>query len=247
MDIKILLVSLGITILCYLLTIGYRYLTGSWQWSCLVPGKYIYPKRVKNMVRRSVLDKYKVQDAMSIQSLESHLTDAIKRSNMFRLDVNPIEHAAPTRPFAERNFRYYLFLQTALAIIDTGERNGTRAQVVATQPRVRALNTEFSKKYVRRALRDNDRSVILAEIIYRIMQRNSMTPSYLAKSYEMIRLNSVIAQHEETIETATSDTDLVELVLNFQISNHPVINKEMLKLQESLMFMIFVVLLTKWQ
>lgn len=247
MDIKLLLVAFVITILCYLLTIGYRYFTGVWQWSCLVPGKYIYPKRVKKMVRQSVLDKYKVQDTMSTQSLETRLTDAIKRSNMFRLDVNPSEHVALGRPFSERNFRYYLFLQTALAIMDTGERNGTRAQVASTHPRIVLFNSVFSKKYVRKALRDNDRSVIMAEIIYRISQRNSFCPSYLAKSYEMARLNSVIAQYEDVISSAVQDGNLQDLLFSYLISNHPVINKEMLNLQESLLFMVFVILLTKWQ
>lgn len=247
MDIRLLFTSLGITILCYLFIIGYRYLAGHWQWSCLSPGKYIYPKRIKSLVRRSVLDKYKVQDSISIQSFEAHLTDTIKRNNMFRLDVNPTEHVSLTRPFSERNFRYYLFLQTALAIVDTSGRNGARSQVVSTQSRIVILNNIFSSKYVRKALRGNDRSVILAEIIYRILKDQDDTLPYLAKSYEMIRLNSIIAQHEEVIVTAAADPQIRGLITNFRVSNHPVINKDKLNLQESLMFMVFVTLLTKWQ
>lgn len=246
MDIKILLLSTAVTISGYLLLIVYRYLKNDWQWSSLVPGKYIYPKRIKKIIRKSVLDAYKVKNTFYTVALEDNFQEQYRllKNPSFSLTTSTTQIMKDV--FSEQSFQIYLFLVTVNAIMDTGEKNGLRAEIASAKSRINMVNKIFSQRYVRKAISNRDRSVILAEVFYRNMQIGFDGNSFLAKGYENIRLKAVIQQYETLIDEVSKDPDIAYRARLFTLRHHPVLKIDENVMGESLLFMVYVTLMTKW-
>lgn len=246
MEFKIFILSLLVTIVGYVLVILYRYFTNKWQWSCLFPGKFIYPPRIKKLVRASVLNAYKVQNVLSLQILKDSIEDQLRDAKIDRCHIHKFERIAKAKPMGEVSFKYYLFLWSVNQMLRPKSQNGLKAEIVVVHARITALNEYISKTYFKKAIGMNDRSIILAEIIRRIGSANP--EAYDDDFYGIIAKRDVIERYEEIISTVAVDP-AVSWVLNYNgISNSSIFNKPVLATSDSytVNFWIRVILFTKW-
>jgi len=247
MDIRILVVSLLLTVLFYLGLIVVRYFKGKWQWLAFYPGKIIFPKRIKKMIRGSVLCCYRVVDFNGLKNLEDYVEEYLMSRKVTWVDFGRYSISAGNNPLSEDNFKYFLFLKQASIMLQEDRKNGLRADIAQGVNKLREINSYFSKMYVRKALKTSDRNVILSEALYRVMHGSSLPLPYAHESYTLVRDEACIARNESMIQTLAADLGFVSLARDLKITNSSVYQKEALTYQHAILFHLYLLLLIKWQ
>ena len=249
MDIRILSFSILITIIGYVSFVGYKYLKGAWQWTIIFPGKYVFPKRIKKQVRQSILTSYKVQDPHSLKVLEDKVEDVLEAQKLRRVNFDYYSINSTQHHFSEFNFKYFLFLrQASLITMSSYIATGQQAEIYQAKKELAKINVRFSELYVRKAMSNHDRSIILAEILYRTMVNLDTGPMpYGYETYIAIRQNVRVEEFEELIAKVVALNELESLILNSRIGSSSIYNKEVLDVRHAILFKVYILLLTKWQ
>lgn len=246
MDIRLLIVAGIITIIGYITLVTWRYFMGQWQWTIFYPGKYIFPKRIKTYIRPSVLLEYKTQDITGLVILEDRVEDDLDKLKIHRVDVTKFAINARIKFNKEECFKYFLFLKQAFLISQPSEQNGLRSEIILAQQDLKTLNKEFSKLYLKQGLSNNDRSIILAEILYRVLLEVKEKP-YGFDVYTMIRKTSVISKYEDLIKKVHDEGSLNTFIYLFKTSNGGIYTKDSdAVFGKAILFRIYVLLVTKW-
>lgn len=246
MNFQIFLYSTVFTILFYIGLVTHRYIKDEWQWSCLYPKKFIFPKRIKNKIRPSILEEYRVLNILSLSGLEDFIEEDISGNKINRIDFARYSITAKTNIFSEINFKYFLFLKQASIILQPLERNGSRAEIYQAIKDLKKINEVFSRHYIRKSIGGNDRSIILAEILYRTLTGSSMEMPYGYETYSLISCDTVIAKYEDIIKAATLDEELVDIIQSVSIANSSVYQKGTTSRNHAILLRIYILLLTKW-
>lgn len=246
MDIRLLIVAGLITIVSYIVLVTTRYFMGKWQWTIFLPGKYIFPKRIKDYIRSSVLLEYKTQDITGLVILEDRVEDILNENKIHRVDISKFSIDSRIGFNKETCFKYFLFLKQVSLINQPDSQNGLKGFIIFAQQDLKLLNAEFSRLYLKRGLSNNDRSIVLAEILYRILLEVKEKP-YGFDVYTSVRKNIVISKYEELIEQVISEGKLDNLISGFKASNAGIYSKESdAVFGKSILFRIYVLLVTKW-
>ena len=249
MDIRILSFSILITIAGYVSFVLYKYFKGHWQWTILFPGKYVFPKRIKKQVRDSVLTIYKAQDPYSLKVLEGSVEDNLDSQGLRRVSFSYFSISATQHHFSEFNFKYFLFLrQASFIVMSSITKTGQQAEVFQAKRELAKINERFSELYVRKAMSGYDRSIVLAEILYRTMVNlDTGEMPYGYETYLAIRQTARIEVFEELISKVVASNDLEYRILDSRIGSSSIYNKEVLDTKHAILFKVYVLLLTKWQ
>lgn len=249
MDFVILSYSFIIMLIGLIGLITFRYHRGEWQWNVLYPGKYIFPKRIKRQVRASVLAIYKAQTSATLSVLENKIEEVLNKEKLHRINFSYYSINARYHHFSEFNFKYFLFLRQASFMVNPSPcMNGVQAEAHQAKRDMLLINAKFSELYIRKAISTNDRSIILAEILYRTMLNLDTGPMpYGHEAYLAIRETSRVEMHEGLITKVMALNELESLILNSTISNSCVYDKASLTTQHAILFRIYLLLLTKWQ
>lgn len=249
MDIRILCFSILFTIIGYISFVTYTYLKGVWQWTLFFPGKYVFPKRIKNQVRQSVLTIYKAQDPYSLKVLEDNVEDTLESQKLRRVNFAYYSINATHHHFSEFNFKYFLFLrQASLIVLSNFTKTGQQAEIFQAKKELVKINDRFSELYIRKALSSHDRSIILAEILYRTMVNlNTGVMPYGYETYLAIRQSNRLEMYEALITKVVALNELESLILSSRIGSSAIYNKDVLDVRHAILFKVNVLLLTKWQ
>ena len=248
---KLLLLSVVLTMIGYYGFLWIRYLRGKFQYTPLIPGKYIFPKRIKDEIRLSILMLFKSYKIHNLHRLEEELTEHLLKNK-----INTVDNSMTSKEFynykisfGEDSFKYFLYLYKSGII--TGIIKPSQlvsSNVILSKQYLRTLNrlvfTKYSKRYM---LGDNERSVVLAEIIRQVLDilNSSHKPlPYNYNFYNVISRDEVIIKYRDIIEQAIGDREVVSLINSFHLNYNPIYfsNGQM----QTLMFICRVCLLTKW-
>ncbi len=249
MDIRILLLSVLLTVVVYLLTIGYRYFRGMWQWSCFVRGKYIFPKRIKDIVRSSILSEYRSTDPLTMTILADSVEDELEANKINRAHLNIIASRANRGMLTENHFKYFLLLKVISQLTKPDSRNGFRSEMAHAKIQLSRINEVVSKTYLKKAIKTDYRSIILAEIIHRVA--GNFNSAYDTDIYQSIRRNEIIQRYEDIISEASKDQMIKYFVGVSALSYSPIFNVANMDVtlndRYKVNSWIFILLFTKWQ
>lgn len=246
MDIRILFISGLIALIGFIILVTCRYLMGKWQWSIFFPGKIIFPKRIKTQIRKSVLMEYKAQDITGLVILEDRVEKELDLLNIHRVDVSRFAIDARIGFNKEECFKYFLFLKQVLLINQASSIQGMEAAIIEAKTDLKQLNLKFSKLYLKNGISINDRSIVLAEILYRILSQLEDKP-YGYDVYTEIRHKATISKYEELIDHIIEDGGLDLIVSGFRSSNYGICHQPSSNpFGRSILFRIHILLLTKW-
>lgn len=248
MDIRLLFVAIFATILCYIVTVTVRYYMGKWQWVVFYPGKFIFPKRISSQIRKSVLMEYKVLDSTGVTILEDRVEDDLESKKILRIDNSKISVDARIKFNEEKSFKYYLFLRQAIMIQNPND--GYLTVFKRYYKLLSELNGYFSNKYLKVGITSNARSVILADVLYNILINLEGEFPYGFDIYHQIKHKGLLESNEVPISQLKQDPVIKQMILDNRLScplfTHAKTTSKT-ELQRSIMLMILLLLLTKWQ
>ena len=251
LSIKILLAAIVLVIFGYYTIILIKYLRGKFQFSALIPGRYLLPKRITSDIRPSVISIYKTAKSSYLAKLEEELD-----KHQASLKLTTTDNSMSSQEFfkyrnaiGEDNFRYFLYIYEASVICGLLPSPGklTQQEIAMCKIHIRRLNELVMTKYLKRFISNTDRSIILAEIMYRVTRDISpkmVTMPYNFDFYNVISRDTIIAKHSGIITEASFDNEVQHLIHEMVVKTNPIYNFS--GRIPSAAFIIKVCLLTNW-
>lgn len=251
--ILLIFIAIILTILGYAGLIWWRYLKGDFQTTVLYPGFYIFPKRISREVRLSILEDFRCLSWPKMEMMEDYLRCYLKDAKINTTDISMSRRDIFEYKFksGEDKFKYFIFLKEALYITSPFMRECVKPEIPENTKSainfLKGLNNVVMSKYNKRFISDNDRSVIIAEVIRRISTQLIDFPEPYADGFynEVVR-DTVVAKYEEMISAAVNDPQVVNMLNTFDDLTHPIYNRVIVGKRHTLEFLIKVALLTKW-
>ena len=123
----------------------------------------------------------------------------------------------------------------------------TQSNIALSKQYVRKLNILVFNKHSKQILSNNDRSVVLVEIMRRtldILNPSCLPLPYNCGFYKVISRDDIIKKHESLIVKAISDDEVISLIDSFHLDSNPIYLKN--GQMQTLMFIGRVCLLTNW-
>ena len=109
---KLLILSVILTMIGYYAFLGIQYLRGKFQYTPLIPGKYIFPKRIKDEIRLNILMLFKSYKMYNLHKLEEELDQHLANNR-----INTVDNSMTSKEFyrykisfGEDSFKYFLYL-----------------------------------------------------------------------------------------------------------------------------------------
>ncbi len=247
---KLLILSVILTMIGYYAFLGIQYLRGKFQYTPLFPGKYIFPKRIKDEIRLNILMLFTGYRVINLYKLEEELDKHLAENKISTVDnsMTSKEFYNYKISFGEDSFKYFLYLYKSAIITGIVKASPmTQSNIALSKQYIRKLNTLVFTKHAKKILSNNDRSIVLAEIIRRtldILNPSRLPLPYNCGFYEVISRDDIIRKHENLIVKAISDNEVVSLINTFHLDSNPIYlsNGQM----QTLMFIGRVCLLTNW-
>ena len=249
LSIKILIFAILCTGFCYFVWVYSSYLRGRWQYNIFYPGRYIFPRRIKNDIRLSILKLYCHYPINNVCMLETSLRNYLeqKKINTVSISMNAREVYKYKLSTGEERFKYFLFIYEA-ALICGLVKNDSKitSNVQTTRYYLKELNVLVMNRYLKRMISENDRSILLAHIIHEIRLKVYPKRAYIYKRYESLNRKDLIEKHQVLLDNAINDEEVIVLIKKMsKLLTYSPIHQ---KMDEALVliFMTKVCLLTKW-
>lgn len=247
---KLLILSVILTMIGYYAFLGIQYLRGKFQYTPLIPGKYIFPKRIKDEIRLNILMLFKSYKMYNLHKLEEELDQHLANNR-----INTVDNSMTSKEFyrykisfGEDSFKYFLYLYKSAIITEIIKTTPlTQSNIALSKQYVRKLNILVFNKHSKQILSNNDRSVVLAEVMRRaldILNPSCLPLPYNCGFYEVISRDDIIKKHESLIVKAISDDEVISLIDSFHLDSNPIYLKN--GQMQTLMFIGRVCLLTNW-
>lgn len=247
---KLLILSVILTMIGYYAFLGIQYLRGKFQYTPLIPGKYIFPKRIKDEIRLNTLMLFKSYKIYNLHKLEQELDQHLAENK-----INTVDNSMTSKElyrykisFREDSFKYFLYLYNSAIITGIIKTTPlTQSNIALSKQYIRKLNILVFTKHSKQILSNNDRSVVLVEIMRRtldILNPSCLPLPYNCGFYEVIRRDDIIKKHESLIVKAISDDEVISLIDSFHLDSNPIYLKN--GQMQTLMFIGRVCLLTNW-
>ena len=250
---KLLILSVILTMIGYYVFLWIQYLRGKFQYTPFFPGKYIFPKRIKDEIRLNVLMLFKSYNIYNIYNF--YQVDQELNHHLVKNKINTVDNSTTSKELykykiglGEDSFKYFLYLYKSAIITGIIKPTPlTQSNIELSKQYIRKLNTLVFTKHSKQIVSNNDRSVILAEILRRaldILNPSRLALPYNCHFYDVISRDDIIKKHESLIVKATSDDEVISLIDTFHLDSNPIYLKN--GQMQNLMFIGRVCLFTNW-
>lgn len=247
---KLLILSVILAMIGYYVFLGIQYLRGQFQYTLFFPGRYIFPRWIKDEIRLNILMLFKSYKIYNLHQLEQELDHHLAENK-----INTVDNSMSSKEFyryriglGENSFKYFLYLYKSAVITGIIKATPlTQSNIALSKQYIRKLNTLVFTKHSKQIVSNNDRSVILAEILRRaldILNPSRLALPYNCHFYDVISRDDIIKKHESLIVKAINDDEVISLINTFYLDSNPIYIKN--GQMQNLMFISRVCLLTNW-